>query len=290
MHAPKRSRPKPVATPASGPCPPVPRGPGRPRVGIRTTRSDRPARDARGALVIRARRAVLALCLVLSGTAAAASPDFRDTARDAAGDLPATHGALVARGDPLTCLATAIYHEARGETRAGQRAVASVILQRVATPGRWGDSVCDVIAPSQFTFYTGPRCRHGAGPGPCLVPPVHDRQAWSRAVDVARRMMAAGPLAALEGADHYHADHIHPGWARAMTPLGRVGRHLFYADPESRRARAAMSGRATVSTKSPPAMFLREASPARIAASPVMCLPRQGLAARHTPTPNARRP
>lgn len=253
----------------TGPCPPAPRGPGRPRAGTRLSA---------GVALMRAWLAVPALAAALGAGPAHAVPSGHG---GGVIHVPETHARLVAHGDALTCLATAIYHEARGESRAGQRAVASVILQRVATPDRWGDTVCEVIAPSQFTFYSGARCRHGAGPGPCRVPAIDEPQAWARAVHVARTMLASGPLGTLRAADHYHADHITPGWTAAMTPVGRVGRHLFYADPESRRARAAVQSPVAVSTKSPPAMFLQATAPAPSAASPVMCLPRQDLAARH---------
>ena len=50
------------------------------------------------------------------------------------------------------CLATALYHEARGESERGQKAVAFVIYNRVKS-GRFPDNFCKVILQkSQFSF------------------------------------------------------------------------------------------------------------------------------------------
>jgi hypothetical protein len=52
------------------------------------------------------------------------------------------------------CLATAMYHEARGEGERGLIAVAFVIYNRV-TSGRFPDNFCGVVRqPSQFSFVT----------------------------------------------------------------------------------------------------------------------------------------
>jgi N-acetylmuramoyl-L-alanine amidase len=48
-------------------------------------------------------------------------------------------------------LANVVYHEARGESRLGQLAVAWVIVNRVRT-GRWGRSIHNVVwSPRQFS-------------------------------------------------------------------------------------------------------------------------------------------
>src|SRR5262245_12358380 len=44
----------------------------------------------------------------------------------------------------LTCLAWNVYFEARGESLAGQRAVAEVTMNRKAS-GRFADSICGVV-------------------------------------------------------------------------------------------------------------------------------------------------
>ena len=44
----------------------------------------------------------------------------------------------------INCLAAAIHHEARGESKVGQLAVAHVVLNRMAS-GRFPDSLCGVV-------------------------------------------------------------------------------------------------------------------------------------------------
>ena len=132
-----------------------------------------------------------------------------------AGALPRT----VRGQSPVTCLALAIYHEARGEPLAGQKAVASVVMQRARTPGRWGHSICGVLAPTAMSFV-----RRDLG-----TPPIHDLAAWHRSMDLARAMYRNGPLARLRGADHYHTTSVHPSWDRAMRRVAVIGSHVFFA-------------------------------------------------------------
>ncbi|SFP86043.1 cell wall hydrolase [Tranquillimonas alkanivorans] len=122
----------------------------------------------------------------------------------------------------LSCLAIAIYHEARGESLFGQLAVGSVILERVKNPERWGNTICDVVRPVQFSFLTSR----------WNFPRIIDRQAWERSIDVAMAILKIGPLPELEGADHYHATSVSPDWAPKMSRVGRIGEHIFYKAKE----------------------------------------------------------
>ena len=55
--------------------------------------------------------------------------------------------------DPVTCLAAAIYFEARGEIKAGQIKVAETVLNRVESP-KYPNTICEVVKEKhQFTFY-----------------------------------------------------------------------------------------------------------------------------------------
>lgn len=59
---------------------------------------------------------------------------------------------LVHASNDLMCLATNIYHEARGEPEAGQFLVGFVTMNRVRDP-RWPGSVCKVVyQPGQFIW------------------------------------------------------------------------------------------------------------------------------------------
>src|SRR5579863_10519347 len=98
------------------------------------------------------------------------------------------------------CLADVIYFEARGESEAGQRAVAEVILHRLAA-GSHGRTICDVAYEGvdqtfcQFTF----ACDGSTGQ-PRLAEP------WRAAQVLATRLLAGEiPADATFGATYFHA-------------------------------------------------------------------------------------
>lgn len=123
----------------------------------------------------------------------------------------------------LSCIAVAIYHEARDQEDFGQRAVASVILQRAAIPHRWGESACENVVPTQFSFMTS-RYEY---------PKIEDTEPWEKAVRIAAEVLVNGPLPELRGADHYHATAVSPQWAPKMVRVRSIDDHVFYVDPHS---------------------------------------------------------
>lgn len=123
--------------------------------------------------------------------------------------------------DQWQCLATAIYHEARGETIRGQFAVAEVILNRADSPA-YPRSICGVV--------------HQGGKGGCQFSftcdgksdRVGEKAAWSRAAKIARLMIDGAPRALTAGATHFHTVGVRPGWARRFDRTASIGAHLFY--------------------------------------------------------------
>lgn len=119
-----------------------------------------------------------------------------------------------------SCLASAVYFEARGEPLEGQLAVAEVVLNRTRS-GRYPRSVCAVVRqPAQFSFV-----RHGRIPRA-------DRgcEAWRRAVAIARIAEAGdAPRAVDEDVLWYHADYVDPAWGRRLDRAARIGLHIFYS-------------------------------------------------------------
>ena len=143
---------------------------------------------------------------------------------DSAAPLPLA-GPSSAADDALTCLTAAIYHEAGFEPREGREAVAEVVLNRLADP-RFPKTVCGVIYQGakratgcQFTFTCDGSLARAPAPG-----------AWAEAQEIARTALEAAPPSRVPGANHYHADYVRPRWAKAMTEVARIGRHIFYAD------------------------------------------------------------
>lgn len=124
-----------------------------------------------------------------------------------------------------TCLSTAIYHEARGETLKGQFAVAEVILNRVASR-RFPNTICEVV-------YQGVRPGQRGGcqfSFACDGKPetLHNRAAASLAQRIAQVMADGGHRGLTGGALYFHTTEVEPVWSRRMTQTTRIGAHLFY--------------------------------------------------------------
>ena len=179
--------------------------------------------------------AVLAATL-LQFSPAAANPAYHARAAVAALDIP------IAKRRPTadrTCLAQAIYHEARGESITGQIAVAQVIINRVKSRA-YPDTVCSVVYQNrhrrnacQFSFACD-----GISDRP------RERAAYARAEQIAAEILCGSQcavarklvrLSAIIGdvarATHYHATRVMPSWGRKKTRLATIGRHIFYTSP-----------------------------------------------------------
>jgi spore germination cell wall hydrolase CwlJ-like protein len=124
------------------------------------------------------------------------------------------------------CLATAIYFEARGESRLGQAAVAQVILNRVASV-HYPKTVCAVVYQNwrwrnrcQFSF---------ACDGKPDVP--KNLGAIECARTIARKALAgAGAGWSVGRATLYHANYVSPGWAEKAMRVSEIGHHIFYIE------------------------------------------------------------
>lgn len=129
----------------------------------------------------------------------------------------------VDRGRALQCLTAAIYYEAASEPDAGQRAVAQVVLNRVAHPA-YPKTVCGVVYQGsdrrtgcQFSFTCdGSLAR------------VPSRMFWDRARNVAIAALAGFVYAPVGLATHYHTVQVHPYWADSLAYIGTIGAHRFY--------------------------------------------------------------
>jgi spore germination cell wall hydrolase CwlJ-like protein len=120
-----------------------------------------------------------------------------------------------ARDRDLTCMAGAIYFEAKGEPLSGQLAVGEVILNRTKS-GRFPKSICSVVTqPGQFSFVRGGR-----------VPVIANNAAYRTAVAVARVAMADAWDSPAPNAMYFHARRVSPGWR--MTKIAAIGNHVFY--------------------------------------------------------------
>lgn len=125
--------------------------------------------------------------------------------------------------EDYTCLALAVYFEARSEPIAGQKAVAEVVLNRVQDK-RFPGTVCGVVFQNEKWRH---RCQFSfACDGRSDRP--RERRPWEQARRVAA-FVAAGIAQQMTGtATHYHATYVRPSWAKRLERTVQVGRHVFY--------------------------------------------------------------
>ncbi|MEO5756057.1 MAG: cell wall hydrolase [Mesorhizobium sp.] len=122
------------------------------------------------------------------------------------------------------CLANGIYFEARSESIRGQAAVAQVILNRVRNPA-YPNSICGVVYQNdswfnrcQFSFACDGRKKRIDSPANYKI-----------AQDVAMAVTAGKIFIPEVGSStHYYAQYVHPGWARTMQKMTKIGLHIFY--------------------------------------------------------------
>ncbi|MER8372924.1 cell wall hydrolase [Mesorhizobium sp. M1409] len=122
------------------------------------------------------------------------------------------------------CLAKGVYFEARSESVRGQAAVAQVILNRVRNP-TYPNSICGVVYQNdswfnrcQFSFACDGRKKRIDSPA-----------AYKTAQDIAMAVTAGKIFIPEVGSStHYYAQYVHPGWARTMQKMTKIGLHIFY--------------------------------------------------------------
>ncbi len=143
--------------------------------------------------------------------------DYRPVgARDAGG------GASLS-GDSLTCLAQAVYYEARSESTQGQEAVAQVVLNRLRL-ANYPKTVCGVVYQGgeratgcQFTFVCDGSMRRPIEPA-----------AWTRALAIAGQALGGFVYQPMLQAAHYHASWMTPYWSGSLQKIQQIGGHVFY--------------------------------------------------------------
>ncbi len=124
------------------------------------------------------------------------------------------------------CLATAIYFEARGETREGQVAVAQVIINRLRSPF-YPKNICDVVYQGASNKRYG-GCQFSFA---CdlVADKVTEKEPWEQALVLAERVMNAKDwIPEVGNATHYHANYVRPRWVRDMREKDKIGKHIFY--------------------------------------------------------------
>lgn len=126
------------------------------------------------------------------------------------------------------CLAMNIYHEARGESLAGQIATANVVMNRVNSP-KYPDSICSVVKQGHY-WKNHPirnRCSFSWWCDGAADTPQHD-ESWSQSVSLAYKIQGGFIPDITDGATHYHATYVMPYWADDYYAIAQIGDHIFY--------------------------------------------------------------
>lgn len=108
----------------------------------------------------------------------------------------------------VSCIAEAIYQEARGEPKQGRIAVGRVVINRVLDD-RYPNNPCDVVfEPAQFSW------------SKTWKKPQWDTRSYNDAVE------------SLKGSPNFNATHFHSGpkpyWAYKLKHVTTIGNHHFY--------------------------------------------------------------
>ena len=126
----------------------------------------------------------------------------------------------------MSCLAEALYFEARGEPIKGQLAVGEVILNRV-DDARYPGSICNVINQGtgrrfacQFTYTCDGK-----------LETVHEQKPYEMALKIAKILMTTHDRKLTKGSTHYHSNYVNPRWSKKFERVAKFGRHIFYRQP-----------------------------------------------------------
>jgi spore germination cell wall hydrolase CwlJ-like protein len=116
----------------------------------------------------------------------------------------------------LSCLAEAVYFEARGTGLTGESAVAHVVVNRARSP-KFPRSICGVVGDGcQFSYRCDGRADVLAEPG-----------ARARAFKVAETVLSGAPDIT-QGALFFHSARAAPGWFDSRPRVGTFGGNVFY--------------------------------------------------------------
>ncbi len=127
-----------------------------------------------------------------------------------------------ARGRDLDCLAEAVYYEARGESAAGQAAVAQVVLNRARHPN-YPKSVCGVVFQGGFAG----DCQFSFVCDGAMSRPV-EPTAWRQARQIAARALSGYVMTSVGRALNFHVSPTGTERHAAPGTVAQLGRHVFF--------------------------------------------------------------
>lgn len=124
--------------------------------------------------------------------------------------------------DPITCLARTLYWEAKGASMRDLRAVANVVMNRLANE-QFPSTICDVVTqgseqpPCQFSWWCDGRTDDVAEP-----------DAYETAREVARQAINLKLADHTGGALYFHHRTVTPDWSKVYRLTAETTEFLFY--------------------------------------------------------------
>jgi N-acetylmuramoyl-L-alanine amidase len=127
-------------------------------------------------------------------------------------------------------MALTMWGEARSQGEEAMRAVGHVIDNRRRASGSDPDFVTDTVSEAfQFSCWNpGDPNREAMLNVDALSPEGHDHLMWLAARRIADEILAARSQDPTSGALFYHSDAVAPAWSQGLSPVFRIGRHLFF--------------------------------------------------------------
>lgn len=126
----------------------------------------------------------------------------------------------------VQCLTEALWYEARGETKEGLKAVASVILNR-SNSKQFKGSICDVVHQrKQFSY----RNSYPVGKSVKIIFKQHQEQTYTYISTLAKNAVIGRFKPVLEPSTvMYHVDYVKPKWNfNLLSKEAKIGKHIFY--------------------------------------------------------------
>ncbi len=120
----------------------------------------------------------------------------------------------------LECMSKNIFFEARGESEAGQKAVAEVVMNRVASK-KFPNTICKVVyAKKQFSWTFKKKNLNKKL--------TEKNKLYKKAKKIAIEVMLKRKTELK--ATHYHTHAVSPVWNKNMKQVAMIGEHRFFVN------------------------------------------------------------
>jgi spore germination cell wall hydrolase CwlJ-like protein len=120
-------------------------------------------------------------------------------------------------GDARTCMACAVYYEARSESKAGQIAVASVVINR-SNSKKFPGNICKVVHQTNQFSWTNPKIRQGV---------KFNQTQWNKSILIADEVMGGDQPDPSNGALYFHNRRVKPNLGKSRQVVAVIGQHIF---------------------------------------------------------------